>query len=703
MTTNPEAYWFVGATWAGDDQSERFIADGIWENGYETKYTDHIKSMQVGERIAIKASYTRKNGLPFDNHDRAVSVMGIKAVGKITGNPGDGRAIHVQWERVDPVREWYFFTYMAALWKVVPGSSWYADELIAFTFEGQEQDYDRFRNEPFWRERYGDQEDETDPRPKPNLELWPINKQSKALPASNGYQEGYREAVSFCLAGVDRDEFVESLRNGDYFSKYTPQSCRSIFSSIKRLGLVEHRDNGLWYPTAAGDTFLEEEAPDSLTQKIIESAFGFAHTLRYTHQQPNISRNDLFEKLRELYPQWTTNFSPGSIVAWAKGLGLINDSDGRFSLTPYGTYWYSGLPEELPEPPRSPIPIKGDEKVAHSPTIKPWPTLQHIKDRFANDPETSQYVFSDIQIQSLHHAWHCLDAKRFVILSGLSGTGKTALLRHYARLYCELAGVEPKDHAAVIAVSPDWRDPSGLLGYLNALHADPTFQAEPGLRVVLGAARNPELPYFLILDEMNMARVERYFAPFLSAMEIEGSLVLHSNEDNVNDVPPSIPWPKNLFVGGTVNMDETTHPFSDKVLDRAFTFEFWDVDLQEYFERQPEEHRNPKIERLLVDLQEKLNPIRRHFGYRVAGEILAFIRDCTESEDAKTDAGNHLLDQAIFSKILPRLRGEESPALIDALKGIEDICRDHSFDQCVQKIESMRQQLVATGITRFWS
>ncbi|GAU09290.1 McrB family protein [Desulfoplanes formicivorans] len=329
--------------------------------------------------------------------------------------------------------------------------------------------------------------------------------------------------------------------------------------------------------------------------------------------------------------------------------------------------------------------------------------MQQIKDTFVSDPEAAQYIFSDTQIQSLHHAWHCLDTKRFVILSGLSGTGKTALLRHYARLYCKLVGVDPEKHSAVVAVSPDWRDPSGLLGYLNALHADPTFQAEPGLRIVLGAARNPELPYFLILDEMNMARVERYFAPFLSAMEIKGPIVLHSNEDNVNDVPPSITWPRNLFIGGTVNMDETTHPFSDKVLDRAFTFEFWDVDLQGYFERQPAEHRNTAVEKLLIQLQEQLKPIRRHFGYRVAGEILAFVRDCTDGGSVTTDAGNRLLDQAIFSKILPRLRGEESPALITALKGIGDICRDHSFDQCVQKIESMRQQLVATGITRFWS
>ena len=77
-----------------------------------------------------------------------------------------------------------------------------------------------------------------------------------------------------------------------------------------------------------------------------------------------------------------------------------------------------------------------------------------------------------------------------------------------------------------MAVSPDWRDPTGILGYFNALHADPTYQPEPALRLVLAAVANPKKPFFLILDEMNLARVERYFAPFLSSMET-GEALLH--------------------------------------------------------------------------------------------------------------------------------------------------------------------------------
>jgi len=151
----PHATWFVGASYGGtDDQMPRFLAEGIWENGYDDKLLDVVRSMRPGERIAIKSSYTRKHGLPFDSRGRAVSVMGIKAVGTITENLNDGKRVKVDWAKAEPVREWYFYTHRATIWRVLPGD-WMNDALLAFAFDGKPQDIDRFRNEPFWRERYG--------------------------------------------------------------------------------------------------------------------------------------------------------------------------------------------------------------------------------------------------------------------------------------------------------------------------------------------------------------------------------------------------------------------------------------------------------------------------------------------------------------------------------------------------------------------
>lgn len=148
-------YWFVGAYFGPEDQYERFLNQGIWENGYKDRYLEKVKSIKPGDRIAIKAVYTRKNNLPFDNHGNSVSVMAIKAIGTVKKNHGDGRFLDVEWQACEPIKEWFFYTHLKTIWKVQP-DDWCAKALINYAFYGAQQDYDRFRNTPFWAERYGD-------------------------------------------------------------------------------------------------------------------------------------------------------------------------------------------------------------------------------------------------------------------------------------------------------------------------------------------------------------------------------------------------------------------------------------------------------------------------------------------------------------------------------------------------------------------
>nr|MBK7069437.1 hypothetical protein [Deltaproteobacteria bacterium] len=230
---------------------------------------------------------------------------------------------------------------------------------------------------------------------------------------------------------------------------------------------------------------------------------------------------------------------------------------------------------------------------------------------------------------------------------------------------------------------PDWRDPTGLLGYFNALHAEPTFQPEPALRLAIAASRNPGKPYFLLLDEMNLAQVERYFAPFLSAMESGMDLVLHAGDGPINDVPPSIPWPSNLRIGGTVNMDETTHSFSDKVLDRAFTIELWEVDLDTFLRGRPRRSADDA-------------PVEAALG-----EVLDWVGSA-RSQDP-TASPSALLDQAVFSKVLPRLRGSDSTAWSHALEQLEKCCKETHLLLSSAKIADMRAQLGEAGASGFWS
>ncbi|MBL8025893.1 MAG: AAA family ATPase [Fibrobacteres bacterium] len=157
IKTNGLAVWFVGAAYdqGSEDQMPRFLEQGIWENGYTDRYLEQVRSIKVGDRIAIKAAYTRKRDLPFDNKDQVVSVMSIKAIGVVTENLGDGRHLKVNWTKLDSPKEWYFYTNRMTVWKVMPGS-WATDALIDFTFNNKVQDISKFRNAPFWRERFGD-------------------------------------------------------------------------------------------------------------------------------------------------------------------------------------------------------------------------------------------------------------------------------------------------------------------------------------------------------------------------------------------------------------------------------------------------------------------------------------------------------------------------------------------------------------------
>lgn len=139
--------WYVGATGHDEngnwtDFSDLYIAEGRWENGWDDKFVEDVKSMQVGDRIAIKAAYTKKNGLPFKNNGKVVGVMGIKAIGIITENSQDGKHIKVDWTRIAPAKEWYGAGVLRQTVHYVSSDESYTRKaLLDFTFNDVAQDY----------------------------------------------------------------------------------------------------------------------------------------------------------------------------------------------------------------------------------------------------------------------------------------------------------------------------------------------------------------------------------------------------------------------------------------------------------------------------------------------------------------------------------------------------------------------------------
>jgi 5-methylcytosine-specific restriction enzyme B len=147
-------FWFGGAVWDEDDQLNRFISEGIWQNGaVEDRYSDMIETMKPGDMIAIKSSFVQKNNLSFDVGGKVVSCMRIKAIGTITENLGDRRTVKVEWDEGVKPRDWYFYTYRTTLIKADPNDD-LAKRLILFTFTGALQDVAFWLKQPYFARKY---------------------------------------------------------------------------------------------------------------------------------------------------------------------------------------------------------------------------------------------------------------------------------------------------------------------------------------------------------------------------------------------------------------------------------------------------------------------------------------------------------------------------------------------------------------------
>jgi 5-methylcytosine-specific restriction protein B len=545
----------------------------------------------------------------------------------------------------------------------------------------------------------------------PQLTVLPAKVQRKGINFLSNNLDLLLSVVRAAENGSDRESLLQQI--AEEAPAYSHGSRVNLLSQAPSLGLLSV-EGGTYRPTAAGRALLEGEPPSEiLTPVLVRTVFGFAHILDDLGRAGTLTRGQIAEACRNYYPRWTTDFAPNQLVSWMRVLGLI-DVDGigvsaNISLTEAGEYWRSGLPANL----KIPMLLLSDERpdeavsgmaaeatIVLSPAFKS-PSLEDILKRFRENSRLKTLVFSDAQIQMVHTALLSVQGKRFVLLAGLSGTGKTSMARGYAQAYCEALGLPYQTHYEQVAVWPDWTDPTGLLGFVNPLANPPAFQETRALRLLLAANANPDKPYFLCLDEMNLARVEHYFAPFLSAMEGgNGRLTIHPGRDAVDAIPPFIEWPANLFVIGTVNMDETTYSFSDKVLDRAFTFEFWDVELGHWASRASDRGENQTaiayVLPILQEMSDALKPARRHFGYRTCDEVLGFV--AAYPETSRGDA----LDGAVLAKILPKLRGDNGGALPRAIDAAIAVSAKHDLRRSVEKLKQMQATLAEMGTVRFW-
>lgn len=347
--------------------------------------------------------------------------------------------------------------------------------------------------------------------------------------------------------------------------------------------------------------------------------------------------------------------------------------------------------------------------------------------------------------------------KPFVILAGISGTGKTKLPRLVADATTSTYNLVP--------VRPDWTDSADLLGFRSL-----TDDFKPGLLLEAAKAAecDPDHQHFVMLDEMNIARVEYYLAEVLSHIEerfrqpdgtVKSEALAPFGDDGWNEVS----LPSNLCIVGSVNMDESTFGFSRKVLDRSFVLEFSDIDLEaiaaveahppppltwgadhwrqqylslaEYVE--PDSETVKHAIAVLSEVNRHLVPVQLQVGYRVRDEIALFCinaQDCIDSFVGTDDTEVAPLDLAIAMKVLPRIQGgsagirtalqglldwartggdtsatsapEPAPAddpaalTADVVEGADD--KGYAFPMCAERLALMLTRYDESGFTSFW-
>ena len=346
-----------------------------------------------------------------------------------------------------------------------------------------------------------------------------------------------------------------------------------------------------------------------------------------------------------------------------------------------------------------------------------------------------------------------IKSKPFLLLAGISGTGKSRIVRELARA-CWDEGSEEYEaqkprNFEMVQVKPNWHDSSELIGYVSRVSGEPVYVAGDFLKFVARAWAEPDVPYFLCLDEMNLAPVEQYFAEYLSVVESrkadgEGNITTDpilkkSKEDwyrvltselTGNDevrnrfLEDGICIPQNLIVIGTVNMDETTFSFSRKVLDRAMTIEMNEVDLNGGLDTRHERIGKLgsaeligtavegvdvyKIHKavcdLTIDYLQKINgklegtPFK--IAYRTRNEALLYVVNNLPYNKIEGDDGSTLkeeyviaraLDEITNMKILSRIEGDETKVSKTFLEDLEKAIKDgleEIFNGPFDKVES---------------
>ena len=721
--------WFVGATIGKEDLLERFVQGGYWEHGFEDKYLDIVRSMRVGERIAIKAAYTRTKNLPFESWSNRTSVMAIKAIGVIKENFGNGKRVEVRWQKIDPIREWYFYTYQRTLWKVTPGE-WKNDALIDFTFNNQPQDIDRFRNDPFWLDRYA-----SDPtklkrfqwtrfyqaiadeliKYKNNRQalielLQSISSEIDALGflSSDTFPDGSRGFIKdidpFTFMGIFNRQIKESTRKdiaaelANFFG--VKESIPDSFEGVPVLNNVrswffpwnkelpdDHIDK-LWEMFESALQLADGE-DENLIEKfsnhfdIATSLYGVSWNLSFGFywirpwnflnlDGPN--RSYIENKLRLKIGK----SGPKKICNSQEYLLLTNTLKQRFEESDFSAHsfpelsfnaWNNNLSSSSDDE------TKEIEEITNTLENKEIEPIKPIK-TYSIDNILEEGSF--LTKQKLEEILSSFREKKNLILQGPPGTGKTWLAKRLGKALIGEDVQEPQLRSVQFHPNLSYED--FVQGWRPGSDGKLTLQEGVFMKMVSKALEKPSLPYVLVIEEINRGNPAQIFGELLTLIESSkrspnDAIELCYSDQEGKDLPVYIP--ANLFIIGTMNVADRSLALVDMAFRRRFAF----IDLEPSFGKRWHEFVVNKLHMesiVATQIEQRINQLNHQITIdsRLGSDFQIGHSYVTPTESLKGKSTKEWFVKTIESTIKPLLKEYWFESHDLANKAVEKLIED---------------------------